>query len=617
MSRHMPCGSAAARRGCAPAWSAWRPRQRLGSAAEGEIGASVRGHMRVIMLIALFLVFSIGVLGAATRLSGAVIAAGSLVVESSVKRVQHPTRRNRRRACGARRQPRRRRRSAAPSRSDRGASQRCCPRQGLVGADRPPRPARSGTRRNQRHHVSADASSRPPPTTAMWTASSPASASCSSWRRAAQRGQESQLRERIGQLKEEVSGLTEQAQAKAQEIVLVNKELGGVRELYEKNLVPISKMTALERDRGAALGRARAAQRHQRADARQDLGDRAADHPARPELCAAMSPRSLPTSAPRCPSSPRKKITAAELLKRIDIRSPQAGIVQDLSVHAKGAVVGAGEQIMLIVPAADDLIVEVRLNPSDIDQVRAAPARHAALHQLQRLQHAQSSLARSRASPQPTPPRTTRRAPTIWCASRSTRARRSACATAAWSCPACRPRFLHPHRGALGALLRVQAADRPGDAARSARTDPRESKRTGPPVLRRIGPERADVSCGGSALRLRRLRRLRAIAPLRHELIELGLVLGETQPIEEVLELALLFLEPAQSLGAILVERVIAQLGRPDHAVRTAAAPVAATEGAAEALTQLAYVRQLLLPGAASCAPNGRRCDSSSSCSRM
>jgi len=61
----------------------------------------------------------------------------------------------------------------------------------------------------------------------------------------------------------------------------------------------------------------------------------------------------------------------------------------------------------------------------------------------------------------------------------------------------------------------------------------------------------------------RRLRRAAApIAPFGHELIELGLVLGGAQPIEELAELLLLFLEPAQRVGAVVVEGAIAARGR-------------------------------------------------------
>src|SRR4029077_12973971 len=65
-----------------------------------------------------------------------------------------------------------------------------------------------------------------------------------------------------------------------------------------------------------------------------------------------------------------EKIAAEDPLKRIDIRAPQSGMVHQLDVHTVGGVVSAGQLIMLIVPAADKLIVEAKVQPQDIDQVR-------------------------------------------------------------------------------------------------------------------------------------------------------------------------------------------------------------------------------------------------------
>jgi HlyD family secretion protein len=64
-----------------------------------------------------------------------------------------------------------------------------------------------------------------------------------------------------------------------------------------------------------------------------------------------------------------RKVSAEDQLKRIDIRAPQTGMVHQLSVHTVGGVIGPAEQIMLIVPQADELDVEAKIQPQDIDQL--------------------------------------------------------------------------------------------------------------------------------------------------------------------------------------------------------------------------------------------------------
>lgn len=56
-------------------------------------------------------------------------------------------------------------------------------------------------------------------------------------------------------------------------------------------------------------------------------------------------------------------------LARTVIRAPQAGTVLNLAHSTVGGVVGPGELIMEIVPDTDDLIVSVRLTPTDRDAV--------------------------------------------------------------------------------------------------------------------------------------------------------------------------------------------------------------------------------------------------------
>ncbi len=79
-----------------------------------------------------------------------------------------------------------------------------------------------------------------------------------------------------------------------------------------------------------------------------------------------------------------RKVAAEDQLKRIEIRAPQDGIVHQLAVHTVGGVVSAGEPLMLIVPESDELTIEARTAPQDIDQLalgQAATIRFAAFNQ--------------------------------------------------------------------------------------------------------------------------------------------------------------------------------------------------------------------------------------------
>ena len=65
-----------------------------------------------------------------------------------------------------------------------------------------------------------------------------------------------------------------------------------------------------------------------------------------------------------------KKVAAEDQLRRVDIRAPMGGGVHQSTVHTLGGVIGPAEVIMLIVPEADALDVEAKIQPQDIDQIR-------------------------------------------------------------------------------------------------------------------------------------------------------------------------------------------------------------------------------------------------------
>ena len=182
-------------------------------------------------------------------------------------------------------------------------------------------------------------------------------------------GQKAQLRERVTQLNEEIAGLKAQEKAKDQEIALVEKELAGVRDLYEKHLVQISRLTALERDT-ARLNGERAQYIASRAQAKGKITETELQIIQIDKDLVSEVSKDLRETNDKIGEFVERKVTAEDQLRRVDIRAPQDGMVLQSTVHTVGGVITAGDAIMMIVPQSDDLSVEAKVNPQDIDKLQ-------------------------------------------------------------------------------------------------------------------------------------------------------------------------------------------------------------------------------------------------------
>ena len=187
-------------------------------------------------------------------------------------------------------------------------------------------------------------------------------------RRTAIEGQRAQLTERVTQLREEIRGLEAQAAAKRKQTGFINQELEGVDRLYKQNLVPITRLTSLQREASRLDGEegqlvaSIAASRGKIAETELQIIQLVQD--LKREVAA-----ELRDSQAKIGELVERKVAAEDQLRRVDIRAPQNGFVHQLATHTIGGVINAGEPIMLIVPQTDSLVVETRIAPQDIDQV--------------------------------------------------------------------------------------------------------------------------------------------------------------------------------------------------------------------------------------------------------
>jgi HlyD family secretion protein len=329
---------------------------------------SMRRQTRAGLAVVVLLFGGFGVWAATTSLSGAVIAAGQVVVESNVKKVQHPTGGivgEIRVRDGDRVQTgdlvlrldetvTRASLSMVSKQLDQFEA-----RQARLVAERDGLPA-------IRFPDSLIAKKDNPDVAEVIAGER----SLFEARRTAIEGQRAQLTERITQLRDEIRGLEAQAAAKRKQTGFINQELEGVDKLYKQNLVPITRLTSLQREASRLDGEegqlvaSIAGSRGKIAETELQIIQLIQD--LKREVAT-----ELRDSQAKIGELVERKVAAEDQLKRIDIRAPQNGFVHQLAVHTIGGVINPGEPIMLIVPQADSLVVEARLQPQDIDQVHA------------------------------------------------------------------------------------------------------------------------------------------------------------------------------------------------------------------------------------------------------
>jgi len=312
------------------------------------------------------LVVGIGGWAAATQISGAVIAPGKLVVDSNVKKVQHPTGG----VVG----------ELLVKEGDR-------VQQGDVVVRLDGTQARSSlavvnkaldelAARQARNEAERDGDKSVTfPADLVERKDDPEVARLMSgeqrlfeMRKAARDGQKAQLREQIQQLQLQIEGTQAQEAAKTKEVKLLMQELESVRVLWKQNLVQISRVTALERD-AARLEGERASLIAAIAQGRGRIAELELKiHQIDQDLSTEVGKELAEIRAKKSELTERR-VSAEDQLKRIDLVAPQDGRVFQRNVHTVGGVIQAGEPVMLIVPQTEALIVEAKVAPHDIDQI--------------------------------------------------------------------------------------------------------------------------------------------------------------------------------------------------------------------------------------------------------
>jgi HlyD family secretion protein len=194
-------------------------------------------------------------------------------------------------------------------------------------------------------------------------------------RRNGNEGQKAQLRERIAQTNEEIRGLSAQLTAKENELKYITEELVGVTDLYKKNLVTVMRYNQLQREE-ARLGGERVHIISEMARARGRISESELQILQLDQNFKTDVLKDLRDAEGRLSEVKEKVVAAGDQFDRVEIRAPQDGTIHQLTVHTVGGVIGPGETVMQIVPRSDELVLEGKVEPQDIDQIEVGAKVH-------------------------------------------------------------------------------------------------------------------------------------------------------------------------------------------------------------------------------------------------
>jgi HlyD family type I secretion membrane fusion protein len=188
-------------------------------------------------------------------------------------------------------------------------------------------------------------------------------------RQASLAGQVALYEAKITQLTTEMEGIAVEKASTEKQVGYINEELVGLRELREKNLIPISRALAMERERTrleGVVGRAvadTAKSQNGISEAKLQISQ------LRQKFQEEASGQLLETRQ-KINDLREKASVANDILSRQDILSPKTGTVQNLKVFTIGQVIRPGEPMMEIVPTDEKLVIHAQLPTVEIEHIR-------------------------------------------------------------------------------------------------------------------------------------------------------------------------------------------------------------------------------------------------------
>ncbi|MEM1104812.1 MAG: HlyD family type I secretion periplasmic adaptor subunit [Pseudomonadota bacterium] len=176
------------------------------------------------------------------------------------------------------------------------------------------------------------------------------------------------LNQRIAQLREQILGFESEVDARLSQTVLIRDELTSLEALLAEGLAQRPQVLALQREEAQLLGQIESL-RAQISSTRVQIGEARLEVLSLTEGFAEEVISELTEVQTEIAALLTERTAAKDRLNRLDIRAPRDGIVLGSRTNTIGGVIAPGDPVMHIVPENDRLVSLVRVMPQDIDKI--------------------------------------------------------------------------------------------------------------------------------------------------------------------------------------------------------------------------------------------------------
>jgi HlyD family type I secretion membrane fusion protein len=151
-------------------------------------------------------------------------------------------------------------------------------------------------------------------------------------------------------------------------LVNVKRELEGVQYLYDRSLIALPRLTALQREQSRVEGQIASTEagKSRLQDKIRELTSRReqATQDYRSDAAGKLGDLQKSIAELR-----QQVVVSSDSQQRVDIRAPITGVVQQMRIFTVGGVARPGEPLLDIVPTSDDLVIRAKVQPLDADRV--------------------------------------------------------------------------------------------------------------------------------------------------------------------------------------------------------------------------------------------------------